>query len=170
LATLGEGGSFRELFFASLVTRGLSLGLWALALSGLRNHVNGFDLKDLKGVGRKYPIILTSVIAAIFCLAGIPLLASFPMRLVVIEGLSLVAPQNAVLAILGSFGLLIAAFRTLSTMVTDTGNDPWLANEPRILVIFLMIGLFGLLLLGLFPNLLIQLLTDLPAVLGQFTP
>ena len=170
LATLGEGGSFRELFFASLVTRGLSLGVWALALSGLRSHVNGFDLKDLKGVGRKYPIILTSVIAAIFCLAGIPLLASFPMRLVVIEGLSLVAPQNAVLAILGSFGLLIAAFRTLSTMVTDTENDPWLANESRILAIFLMIGLFGLLLLGLFPNLLIQLLTDLPAVLGQFTP
>lgn len=170
LATLGEGGSFRWLFFASLVTRGLSLGVWALALSGLRSHVNGFDLKDLKGVGRKYPIILTSVIAAIFCLAGIPLLASFPMRLVVIEGLSLVAPQNAVLAILGSFGLLIAAFRTLSTMVTDLENDPWLANESRILAIFLMIGLFGLLLLGLFPNLLIQLLTDLPAVLGQFTP
>ena len=170
LATLGEGGVYRGLFFASMVPRGLSLGVWALALSGLRGAVNGFDLKDLMGLGRKYPIILTSVIVAIFCLAGIPLLASFPTRLAVIEGLSLVAPQNALLAILGSIGLLVGALRTLSTMVTGTEDERWLVNESRILVVFLMIGVAGLLLLGFFPNLLLQFIGNLPANLGQLTP
>lgn len=170
LAILGEGEAFRSLFLASLVPRSLSLGVWALALSGLRSQGIGLNLKDLNGLGRTYPIILLSMILAIFCLAGIPLLASFPMRLAVVEGLALTAPQNALLAILGSIGLLVGAIRTLSIMVTGTDDDKWLVNESRMLVVFLMIGVTGLLLLGLFPNLLISSLANLPAVLSQLNP
>lgn len=167
LSTIEDGGAFRGLLFTSLVPRGLSLGLWALALSGLEGHLPGFDLNDLKGLGRKYPIILTSVIVAILCLAGVPLLASFPTRLAVIEGLSIIAPQNAVLAILGSLGLLVGAFRTLSRMVADSEDNRWQVKEPRLLSVFLIIGIAALLLLGIFPNFLLEFLVNLPASLGQ---
>ena len=169
LSTLGEGGPFRGLIFVSIVPRGLGLGLWALALSGLGDHLPGFDLNDLKGQGRNYPIILISVIVAILCLAGIPLLGSFPMRLAVIEGLLMVAPQNALLAILGSLGLLVGGYRMLSRMVSGAEDDRWQVNESRILAVFLIIGIAGLLLLGIFPNFLIEFLISLPAILGQLT-
>ena len=95
LASMVGSGLYRGIFFAALIPRGISLGIWALALSSLMGREKGVMLGDIQGIGRKYPVIAISMILAIFSLAGVPLLASFSMRLGVIEGLAVTAPQFA---------------------------------------------------------------------------
>ena len=75
------------------------------------------------------------------------------MRLGVIEGLSLTAPQFAIWAIIGSIGLLVGGIRTLISIVSGSDETGWELNESRSLVIYLSIGVIGLLILGIFPNL-----------------
>jgi NADH:ubiquinone oxidoreductase subunit 2 (subunit N) len=94
---------------------------------------------------------------AIFCLAGVPLLASFSMRLGVIEGLSVTALQYAIWAIIGSLGLLMGGIRTLISIVSGTDDTGWELNESRMLAIYLSIGVIALLILGIFPNLFFNL-------------
>jgi NADH-quinone oxidoreductase subunit N len=153
LAGWGDSDLYRGLFFTGMVPRGLSLGVWALALSGLSGRVEGLRLINIRGIGRRYPVISISLILSIFCLAGVPLLASFSMRLGVIEGLSLTAPQFAIWAIIGSIGLLVGGIRTLISIVSGSDETGWELNESRSLVIYLSIGVIGLLILGIFPNL-----------------
>lgn len=172
LASSGRSELFRGLFFAGLVPRGLCLGVWALALSGLIGRVEGLDLKDIKGLSREYPIITISIVLAIFCLAGMPLLASFPIRLGVIEGLSMSNSQVSVSvwAVIGSLGLLVGGIRVLVSMVMGTDKPHWQVNEPRLLAIFLVIGVIGLLLMGLAPNLFLQSFLNLSVSFGQLVP
>jgi NADH:ubiquinone oxidoreductase subunit 2 (subunit N) len=172
LGLAGGGGSdlYRGLFFAGIVPRGLSLGVWALALSGLSGRVEDLSLNNIRGIGRRYPVISISIILSIFCLAGVPLLASFSMRLGVIEGLSITAPQFAIWAIIGSLGLLVGGIRSLISIVSGDDETGWELNESRSLIIYLSIGIIGLLILGIFPNLFFQSLVNLPASFGQFVP
>jgi NADH:ubiquinone oxidoreductase subunit 2 (subunit N) len=159
LGLAGGVGSdlYRGLFFAGLIPRGLSLGVWALALSSLIGRVEGLDLGGIRGIGRRFPVISISIVLAIFCLAGVPLLASFSMRLGVIEGLSVTAPQYAIWAIIGSLGLLMGGIRTLISIVSGTDDTGWELNESRMLAIYLSIGVIALLILGIFPNLFFNL-------------
>jgi NADH:ubiquinone oxidoreductase subunit 2 (subunit N) len=155
---------YRGIFFDLLLPRGLSLGVWALALSGLIGKVDSFEYQSLKGIAQRYPIISTSVIVAVFCLAGVPLLASFPVRLGLILGLSLISMPLAVWVIIGSIGLVAAGIRVLVSMVMEDDKRAWGINEPRVLTIFLAIGVIILLALGIFPTLLRQIIVNIPAV------
>jgi hypothetical protein len=92
------------------------------------------------------------------------------MRLGVIEGLSVTAPQFAMWAIIGSLGLLVGGIRTLISIVSGTDETGWELNESRSLIIYLSIGVIGLLILGIFPNLFFHSLVNLPASFGQFVP
>lgn len=155
--------TYRGIFFDLLLPRGISLGIWALALSGLIGKVESFDYKDLKGIAQSYPIISTSVILAVFCLAGLPLLASFPMRLGLIAGLSLKSTPLAIWVIIGSIGLLVAGIRALIYMIMDVDSEGWGINESWLQVIFLAVGGIILFVLGLFPHLFRQILVNIPA-------
>ena len=172
LGLAGGGGSdlYRGLFFTGMIPRGLSLGVWSLALASLIGRVEGLKLDNIRSIGRKYPVISISMMLAIFSLAGVPLLASFSMRLGVIEGLSVTAPQFAMWAIIGSLGLLVGGIRTLISIVSGTDETGWELNESRMLIIYLSIGVIGILILGIFPNLFFQSLVNLPASFGQFIP
>ena len=166
LAMGNDSARYRVLFFAGLVPRGLSLGVFALALSALIGRIPSFDIDNLRGLGKKYPMISTSIVVSLFCLAGMPLLASFPLKLGVIEGLSSSFPAISLWVILGSFGLVIGVIRMLISMVSDGSDTEDGIPEPRLLIIFLAIGVGLLLLIGLLPNLFLQLSTSFPAAFG----
>jgi NADH-quinone oxidoreductase subunit N len=172
LGLASESGSdlYRGLFFAGLLPRGLSLGVWALALSGLLGKVEGLKFENIQGIGRRFPFISIGIVLSIFCLAGVPLLASFPTRLGIIEGLALMAPQFAPWVIIGSLGLLVGGIRTLISIVSGTDEYGWEFNESRMLIIYLLIGIIILIVLGIYPNLFFQLLENLPASFGRVVP
>lgn len=166
LAISGDSEIFRVMFYTGLLPRGLSLGILALALSGLFNRVASYDFTELQGMGRQFPIISISIITSLFSLAGLPLLAGFPFKLGVIEGLSSQATAISVWFILGSVGLLIGTMRVLIAMVSDAKTEKEMEREPRLLVLFLLIGVGLLFLIGLLPHQFLQLFNTFPLSLG----
>jgi len=71
---------------------------------------------------------------------------------------------------LGMLGLLIAAIRTLAVFVMAEENKAWALNESWVQISMLGVGVIGLFMLGMFPQILQPLLASLPALfnhLGQ---
>jgi formate hydrogenlyase subunit 3/multisubunit Na+/H+ antiporter MnhD subunit len=170
LAVGSENEFFRVLFIAGLLPRGLSLGVMALALSSLIGRVDNLHIADIRGIGKDYPFISISIILALFCLAGMPLFAGFPLKLGVVEGLTGLMPQISVWVIIGSLGLIVAGIRILTAIVAGERESENEAPEPRILKIFLAIGWLLLVLLGILPNFFIQMILNLPAAFTQIGP
>jgi NADH-quinone oxidoreductase subunit N len=153
---------FRRLFFAGLMPRGLSLGVIALAMSSLIGKVSSFNLNHLQGLLKRSPAISSSIVIALFCIAGLPLLAGFPFKMGIIEGLSSQAAALSFWAILGSLGLIVGIIRLLLSMVSDSTENDEKIQESRILVIFLLIGVGLLFLIGLLPELFLQYAINFP--------
>lgn len=154
--------TFRILFFAGLLVRGLSLGVLALAMSALVGRIERFQFGDLRGLVKAYPVISISLAVGLFCLAGLPLLASFPFKLGLIEGLSIADPAVSIWVILGSFALITGITRLLIGMVSNGVENPQNPRESLWLVALLGIGIGLLFLIGLYPNLILQLVTRFP--------
>jgi formate hydrogenlyase subunit 3/multisubunit Na+/H+ antiporter MnhD subunit len=136
----------------------------------LIGKVDRLDIENIRGIGKRYPFISTSIILALFCLAGMPLLAGFPLKLGVIEGLSEMVPQISIWVIIGSFGLIIAGIRTMIAIVSGESGSNLETPEPRIMKIFLAIGWLLLVLLGILPNFFLQMIINLPAAFAQMGP
>jgi uncharacterized membrane protein len=71
-------------------------------------------------------------------------------------------PAISVWVILGSLGLIAGTIRMLVSMVSDRVDREDTVPEPRILIIFLAVGIGILFLIGLFPNLFLKLITNFP--------
>lgn len=162
LAISSDQITYRILFFAGLLVRGLSLGTLALAISALVDRRESLRFIDLRGLLKANPIISISLVAGLFCLAGLPLLASFPFKLGVIEGLSSAGPAVAIWVILGSFGLITGIIRLMIAMVSNGLEDLEGSRESPLLIVLLVIGTGFLFLIGLYPNLILQLVTRFP--------
>ena len=153
---------FRRLFFAGLMPRGLSLGVIALAMSSLIGKVSSFNLNHLQGLLNRSPAVSSSIVIALFCIAGLPLLAGFPFKLGIIEGLSSQGAALSFWVILGSLGLIVGIFRLLLSMVSDSKDNDEKIQESRLLVLFLLIGVGLLFLIGLLPELFLQYAINFP--------
>lgn len=165
-----DAENYRLLFYTLLFLRGISVGVLALALSSLVGNIKVLDLENIRGLGRHHPVISSSIILSLICIAGIPLLAGFPLKLSVIEGLSKVAPRLSLWVIIGSLGLIIGGIRVLISIVSDADETEEEFPEPRILRIYLVIGLAILISIGLLPNLFVQLIISLLAMFGPVAP
>jgi NADH:ubiquinone oxidoreductase subunit 4 (subunit M) len=159
-----------EVVFLHLIPRGLGLAIWALGLSILKEKLGSLDLGALQGIMRAYPVAAGSLILAQLSSVGYPLLAGFPARLALGEGLAQQSLGLAFWLLVGLLGLLIATIRTLAVVVRVPEETPWAWNESRLQTIMLGVGVTALFLLGLFPQIVRPLLIDLPAMfthLGQ---
>jgi formate hydrogenlyase subunit 3/multisubunit Na+/H+ antiporter MnhD subunit len=103
-------------------------------------------------------------------MAGMPLLAGFPLKLGVIEGLSEIVPQISIWVITGSLGLIIAGIRAMIAIVSGESEPNPETQEPRVLKVFLAIGWLLLVLLGILPNFFLQMILNLPAAFTQIGP
>lgn len=162
---------FLGLFFASLVPRGLAMGLWALALSDLRRKAGGLDFGQVLGLGRENPLLMASILLANFSIAGLPALASYPPRLAILQHLSAAPGEQGVYwALVGSLGLMIGGLRTLGVLSHGLEDVKWKLTESPILVVYLVAGLASLLALGLAPQLFLPGFTDMPLIFRQPLP
>jgi formate hydrogenlyase subunit 3/multisubunit Na+/H+ antiporter MnhD subunit len=167
-------GDFRSeylgLFYAMLFPRGLGLGLWALALATLRRRTSSLNIDEIQGFGRVLPLTTGALILAQFSLAGIPLLASFPIRLPLWNELARVSPMITFWALIGCMGLLFGGVRTLVVLVTGDDETSWKITETRQERVFFGIGVMLLILMGVIPQLFLPFLANLPFKFVQFTP
>lgn len=158
-----------EVFFGLILPRGMTFLAWALALTALRDHAGTLDFLALQGVGRKLPATTILLVLAQFSVAGFPLLAGFPMRILLLEQLAETNVVGALGVILGSLGLLVATLRTLAVLVMSPETETIVvAPETPGLRIWLVGGAIVLLLLGLFPQWLAPFLERLPLAFPAF--
>jgi formate hydrogenlyase subunit 3/multisubunit Na+/H+ antiporter MnhD subunit len=157
-----QSNQMANLVFLTLIPRGLELAIWALALSILKREAYSLQFSDVQGLARKYPVATASLVFAHLSIAGFPLLAGFPSRLAIWQSLT---TDLSILfwVFAGMFGLLIAAFRTLAVFVM-TDESGWKINESWIQITMLTVGVSGLFILGLFPQILQPLLENIPAL------
>jgi formate hydrogenlyase subunit 3/multisubunit Na+/H+ antiporter MnhD subunit len=158
---------FLGVFYALLFPRGLGLGLWALALAVLQKRTTSLDFDDIRGAGRNLPITTSALVLAQFSVAGIPLLASFPIRLPMWNELAQLSPTLTIWALLGCVGLLIGGVRTLAVLVIGSEQREWQVNESRAETAFLVVGTMLLLVWGLFPQWILPFVANLPFKFAQ---
>jgi NADH:ubiquinone oxidoreductase subunit 2 (subunit N) len=118
LLGIGQGVSQgAQLFFALLLPQ--SLGLWVLAVSlgSLNNKKVDLSLDGIADAFADSPLTVIGLILAVFSLAGLPLLASFPPRVDLLANLSTSAPWAAIIALLGSLGLAVAGVKLVLAVI-----------------------------------------------------
>jgi NADH-quinone oxidoreductase subunit N len=140
-----------SIFFALFLSRGLALGVWALALSAIWDRSKGMSYREIQGMGRVLPLAAAGVILAHFSMAGYPLLAGFPPRLALFGELAQISPIFTFWALAGSIGLLAGGLRSLAVLVMGKKHEPWKINEKGALILLLGLGLVALFLAGLYP-------------------
>ena len=164
-------------FFASLLPRGLGLGVWALALVVIsrtdpraESYAQSLELNHLRGCGLQLPIASSALILAQLSIAGFPLLAGFPVRLPVWQGLADHSIVLTVSALLGSVGLLIASLRTLVVFVGESDDRQWASQESWSQRILLLVGVIGLFVIGIFPQIILPQLASMASVFVNLSP
>ena len=158
------------IFFAMLLPRGLSLGVWALALATIQSHSGELNYRAVQGFARKLPIAAGSLLLAHFSLAGFPTLAGFPVRLALWEGLAQEFPIVSLTALLGSVGLLIGGIRTLSVLVMGSDEEGWRVSETWDQSLLLVITGIALVIVGLLPQWFLPVFTQMSATFVHLAP
>lgn len=153
-----------QIYLALLLPRLLSIGIWSIALSSLMS--DGILLiDDLKGLLYSRPVTVITLIISILTIGGLPLLATFSLRYIVYEELAQFSFLTVLWTFLGQALFLITAFR-LIYRVSINRKDTWLFRDRRSIAILTGIGALFLILMGIFPN---GLLTVMSSLAKEFT-
>lgn len=159
LALSVPGYQGAEVFAGFFAGRLLALALWALALSNLAAEGVSFDFDHLKGLLHRLPLTGMAVVLSVFSIAGLPLLASFPVRLMLFDRLIPEAANAAVWVVIGCLGMLIGGIRAM--MVLAYSREGWRFEERPAPAILMVIGLLGLIVCGIFPRWIMPYLIQL---------
>ena len=156
--------------FLLLIPRGLELAVWALALSIIKRKAYTLRFSEVQGLAREYPLAVAALVFAHLSMIGFPLLAGFPPRLAIWQELARQSLVTSFWVFLGLLGLLGALIRTLTVFVMAEENKAWELNESWVQISMLGVGVVGLFILGMFPQVMQPFIINLPALfnhLGQ---
>jgi formate hydrogenlyase subunit 3/multisubunit Na+/H+ antiporter MnhD subunit len=115
-----------------------------------------------QGILRILPFAGTSMIIATLSTSAFPLLAGFPARLALWEGLARESILSAFWMALGIVGLLFSAFRSLAVIGMAEEFAGWQPHETWTQRLMLGLGVIGLFLMGTFPQAIQFFLANLP--------
>jgi formate hydrogenlyase subunit 3/multisubunit Na+/H+ antiporter MnhD subunit len=142
--------------------RALGLAVWSLSLAIIRENVATMRFGAARGVLRVVPLAGAGMIVAGLSTGAFPLLAGFPARLALWEGLSRVSIGSALWMMIGIIGLLTSVFRSLAVIGSAEEYTSWEPRETPAQMLMLALGMLGLFVLGLFPQIVQFLLANLP--------
>ncbi len=149
---LSLGGQTGLPIFSMLfLPRILGFGVWALSLSVVKNLAGSLDFSAVASLGRRYPIVVAGMLLSQFSIAGLPLLAGFPVKLALIEALAGQGQAVSLWVLAGTAGLLAAGVRTLAVLTQGTGWS-YVREVPWYSEMLLVAGSLALLLVGLLPQ------------------
>jgi formate hydrogenlyase subunit 3/multisubunit Na+/H+ antiporter MnhD subunit len=154
-----------EAVFFLIVPRSLALLVWAMSLSKLKEQIHDpLRYSVVQGLARVYPIKTAGLVLAHLSIAGLPLLAGFPIQLAIWEGLAAQSLNVALGFMIGNLGLLTGGLRTLAVLVMAPQDTSWELNEEWGSGILIGMGVIGLFILGIFPQIFRPILVNLPAM------
>lgn len=152
------------ILFLLIPARALGQAVWSLSLTVIKDQVETMRFGAARGVLRIAPVAGAGMIIATLSTGAFPLLAGFPARLALWEGLSRVSLGASVWLGIGILGLLISAFRSLAVISTAEEYTSWERRESLAQAIMLGLGMIGLFILGLFPQIAQYFLSEMPAM------
>ena len=150
------------ILFLLIPARALGLAVWSLSLTIIRENVENMRFGAARGILRVMPLAGAGMIVATLSTGAFPLLAGFPSRLALWEGLSHDSISAALWMAVGIGGLLTSAFRSLAVISMADEYTDWTRRENPTQIMMLGLGMIGLFLLGLFPQTVQFLLGNLP--------
>jgi formate hydrogenlyase subunit 3/multisubunit Na+/H+ antiporter MnhD subunit len=153
-----------QIIFLQIIPRGLGLVLWALSLTILQSHADPPRFSRVQGAARALPFAVAGLVLANLSSAGLPLLAGFPVRLALLEGLARQSTGLIFWLAIGLLGLMTGAVRTLAVSVMAPVETPWEMRESWAQAALVGLGILALILLGLFPQASQFLVENLPAM------
>lgn len=153
-----------ETVFLLIIPRSLALLVWAMSLTRLKEQVEPLRFSTVQGMARSYPITVAGLVLAHLSVAGFPLLAGFPIRLALWEGLAGQSLSVAFWFLVGILGLLTGAIRTLAVLVMAPDGTGWEVQERWGSGIMIGLGSIGLFILGIFPQTFRFVLANLPSM------
>jgi NADH-quinone oxidoreductase subunit N len=162
-----------QLLFALSLPRTVSMGVWALALSRLKSQTEGLRFYEAQGLGRQLPIASVGLIMGHFSLVGVPILAGFPVYLILWEQLATIGVWLSLGTLIGSVGLLVGGLRSFTVLMmgpeelAPVGDENWQGLGVRLLLLF---GVGVMLIMGLIPQWFLPLLTSLSLGLESPAP
>lgn len=117
LLAISLGNHTGDILFASmLLPRLIGNGLWALSLSVLLHKARSTSFQDVQGLAGRMPYATAGLAVASLTLGGLPLLAAFPIREVLLEEISRLSLIDAGWALVGMVGMLFSTFRALAVL------------------------------------------------------
>jgi NADH-quinone oxidoreductase subunit N len=152
------------ILFLLIPARALGLALWSLALTIIKEHTESLRFRDVRGSLRSFPLSGAAIVLASLSTSAFPLLAGFPARLALWENLSRLSLPAALWMGVGVIGLLTGSFRTLAVLSMADEYTGWELREDWLQGMMLGLGTIGLVILGIFPQFVQYLLSDLPAM------
>jgi len=124
--------------------------VWVLALSGLSDFTD-LNIAGVKGLMHSHPFIMLAILSGCLSIGGLPLLATFPVRQVLLENMAQESLLIVVWALVGSFGLIFSAFRILAASIENV-DERWTIMESWPQRVVLSTGIFLLFILGIVPQ------------------
>lgn len=140
--------SFAEPF----LSRAPAYLLWVYGATSIKRLRGSLDFRTIEGAFHQTPFAAGGVILSALSLAGVPLLAAFPIRLVLLEGLSQQSISAAVWTVVGCLGLLAGTLRMLWYLLKSNEPGTWTIAERRLDQALLSLGAALLLAFGVFPQ------------------
>jgi NADH-quinone oxidoreductase subunit N len=152
------------ILFLLIPARALAQAVWSFALTIIQDNAETLRFRAVKGLLRITPFAGAAMIMATLSTGAFPLLAGFPARLALWEGLSRVSLSASLWMGIGIIGLLTSAFRSLAVVSMAEGYTTWERRESLTQVSMLGLGMIGLVILGLFPQTIQYFLSELPTM------
>jgi len=153
-----------ETVFLLIIPRSLALLIWAMSLTQVKEQAEPLRFSTVQGLAHSHPITAVGLVLAHLSVAGFPLLAGFPVRLALWEGLASQSLSIAFWFLVGILGLLTGAIRTLAVLVMAPQGTGWKLDERWGSGMMIGLGTMGLFILGVFPQTIRFALVNLPTI------
>jgi NADH:ubiquinone oxidoreductase subunit 4 (subunit M) len=155
------------ILFLLIPARALGLAVWSLSLTIIKENVETMRFGAARGLLHVTPLAGAGMIVATLSTGAFPLLAGFPSRLALWEGLARDSLGAALWMAVGIVGLLASAFRSLAVISMAEEFTGWTLRESPTQMMMLGLGILGLFVLGLFPQTVHYFLANLPLMFAH---
>jgi NADH-quinone oxidoreductase subunit N len=163
------GGGLRWMLML-FPARALGYWLWGYALTRFEQHCGSLEISAVKGFARRYPLLSVGLLLAQLSIAGLPLLASFPIKIAVLTQAVESGSFVGIWSFIGSLGLFVFSIRLLLYFVMPLDDEIerlWPILEKISEVLPVLVVVFLLLMIGLMPNTFLAWMTDILTAFPQ---
>ncbi len=161
LSLILQGGLTWLLMF--IPARAVGFWLWGHSLGLIQTHTHSLNLNTVQGFARRFPILSIGLLLAQLSVAGLPILAAFPIKLNLFTALRGAGQVYFTWSFIGNLGLFLFSLRLLSNLVSpdrETAVRAWAFNEGPHEFIPILAAILILILMGLMPETFLGVITN----------